>query len=69
MRLLAFADFVADHAADNRAADCSDSAATGDDRAGDGTGTGTDRGIAILSRHAATSTEAQQRGRHRGAEG
>jgi len=50
---------VADDAADNCTADCSDRAAARKDRSTDGTGTGTDGSVPVLRRHAGTTDQTE----------
>jgi len=53
---------VANDAADYGPADCSNSAAIRQDGARDATDAGADRSILVLSRHPATTTQANQHG-------
>jgi hypothetical protein len=53
---------VANDAADRGPTDRSDSTAIGQDGTRDATDAGADRGILVLSRHPATTTQADQHG-------
>ena len=55
-------DLVANDATDHGPADCSNSAAIRQDGARDATDAGADRSILVLSRHPATTTQANQHG-------
>jgi hypothetical protein len=54
------ADFVADDAANGRAADGSDGAAARKNGTSDGTDSRADNGISVLCRHAGTATQTEQ---------
>jgi hypothetical protein len=61
--MFGFADFVADDAADNGAADGSERAAVRKHGAADGADPSADGGVPILRRHAGTTHQAEQQRR------